>query len=196
MKEDMPGEKELPILSFPTASAWEAWLRKHHAETDGFWIKIAKKESGIASVGYEEALDEALCHGWIDGQKKPFDSEYYLQKFTPRRPKSLWSKRNIEKITVLTAAGRMSPAGLAEVEAAKRDGRWKAAYDSPKDMSVPEDFVKALEGDEKAQQFYRGLNRANLYAIAWRLATAKTPEARQRRFENLLAMIKRSEKLH
>ena len=192
----MPAKEEFPILTFASASAWEAWLRKHHAETDGLWIRIAKKESGIASVGYEEALDEALCHGWIDGQKKPFDSEYYLQKFTPRRPKSLWSKRNIEKIAALTAAGRMRPAGLAEAEAAKRDGRWKAAYASPKDMSVPEDFVKALEGDEKAQRFFLGLSRANLYAIAWRLETAKTPETRQRRFEALLAMIKNGEKLH
>ena len=141
-------------------------------------------------------LNVALCYGWIDGQKNSFDGDYYLQKFTPRRPKSLWSKRNIAKVTELTAAKRMQPPGLAAIEKAKRDGRWEAAYESPKDMVVPEDFVAALDGDLRAKEFFDTLNRTNLYAIAWRLKTAKTPETRRRRFEALLTMLKNGEKLH
>jgi uncharacterized protein YdeI (YjbR/CyaY-like superfamily) len=196
MREHMATTKEYPILPFASASAWEEWLAEHHAGTDGVWIKIAKKASGTASVTHDEALDVALCYGWIDGQGKTFDDSYFLQKFTPRRPKSLWSKRNIEKVAELTAAGRMQPDGQDEVEAAKVDGRWDAAYDSPKNMAVPEDFLQALGENEQALAFFNTLNQANKYAIAWRLATAKKPETRQRRFDNLLAMIERGEKLH
>lgn len=192
----MAANPELPILSFASVASWETWLSKHYATSDGLWIKMAKKATGIASINHDEALEVALCYGWIDGQLKPLDDEYFLQKFTPRRPKSLWSKRNIAKVAELTAAKRMQPSGLAEVESAKQDGRWEDAYDSPKDMTVPEDFLKALEADKKALDFFRGLNRANTYAIAWRLRTAKTPKARQNRFEVLLAMLKNGEKLH
>lgn len=192
----MTNAKELPTLPFDSASSWEAWLAAHQAETDGLWIVIARKDSGLASVTYDEALDVALCYGWIDGQRNAHDDAYFLQKFTPRRPKSLWSKRNIEKIAALTAAGRMQPAGLAEVAAAKQDGRWEAAYDSGKDMTVPEDFLQALRQDERALAFFNTLNRANTYAIGWRLQTAKKPETRQRRFDALLAMLARGEKLH
>jgi uncharacterized protein YdeI (YjbR/CyaY-like superfamily) len=157
---------------------------------------MAKKASGIASVTHDEALDVALCYGWIDGQRKTQDDTYFLQKFTPRRPKSLWSKRNIEKIAALTAAGKMQPSGLAEVAAAQGDGRWDAAYDSPKNMIVPEDFLKALAENPQAQIFFNTLNQANTYAIAWRLQTAKKPETRQRRFDALLAMLAKGEKLH
>jgi uncharacterized protein YdeI (YjbR/CyaY-like superfamily) len=175
---------------------WEQWLAEHHTRTAGVWIKMAKKASGIASVTHDEALDVALCYGWIDGQRNSLDDSYFLQKFTPRRPKSLWSKRNIDKIAALTAAGRMQPSGLAEVEAAKADGRWEAAYDSPKNMVVPEDFLQALAADEPARAFFDTLNQANRFAIAWRLQTAKKPETRRRRFEALLAMLARGEKLH
>jgi uncharacterized protein YdeI (YjbR/CyaY-like superfamily) len=152
---------------------------------------MAKKASAIASVTHEQALDVALCYGWIDGQRKTYDSRFFLQKFTPRRPKSLWSKRNITKVAGLTAEGRMQPAGLAEVEAAKQDGRWEAAYDSSKHMVVPEDFLKALENNKHAQAFFNTLSKSNLYAIAWRLETAKKPETRQRRFDALLALLER-----
>lgn len=192
----MATTKELPILPFASASSLEQWLFEHHAQLDGVWIKMAKKASGIASVTHDEALEVALCFGWIDGQRNSYDDRYFLQKFTPRRPKSLWSKRNIAKVAELTAAGRMQPSGLAEVEAAKPDGRWEAAYDSPKRMVVPEDFLKALEENEQAQAFFDTLSKSNVYAIAWRLATAKKPETRKRRFDALLAMLGRGEKLH
>ena len=192
----MAASKELPITPFASAAAWEAWLSAHHAQAEGVWIQIARKASGIASVTHEEALDAALCYGWIDGQRKPQDDRYFLQKFTPRRPRSLWSKRNIEKIAALTAAGRMQPAGLAEVAAAQRDGRWAAAYDSQKAMVVPEDFLRALAENPQAQACFDTLNRANVYAIAWRLHTARKPETRQRRFDALLAMLARGEKLY
>jgi uncharacterized protein YdeI (YjbR/CyaY-like superfamily) len=189
----MATPKELPILPFASALLWEQWLFEHHSQLDGVWIKMAKKASGTASVTHDEALDVALCYGWIDGQRNTYDSRFFLQKFTPRRPKSLWSKRNIAKVAELTSEGRMQPAGLAEVEAAKQDGRWEAAYASPKQMVVPEDFLKALENNKPAQAFFRTLSKSNVYAIAWRLETAKQPETRQRRFDALLAMLERGE---
>jgi len=192
----MAKESELPIKTFATAASWEAWLSKQHASSAGLWLKIAKKDTGIASVNYAEALDAALSYGWIDGQKKTFDEEYFLQKFTPRRPRSLWSKRNIEHVARLTAAGKMRAPGLAEVEAAKRDGRFDAAYDPQSEMAVPEDFLEALEGNARAKATFQSLNRANLFAIAWRLQTAKKEETRMRRFETLLAMLEKGETLH
>jgi uncharacterized protein YdeI (YjbR/CyaY-like superfamily) len=189
----MATTKELPILPFASVSLWEQWLFKHHDQLDGVWIKMAKKASGVASVTHDEALDVALCYGWIDGQRKIYDSRFFLQKFTPRRPKSLWSKRNINKVAELTAAGRMQPSGLAEVEAAKQDGRWEAAYDSQKNMAVPEDFLKALEENKQAQAFFNTLSKSNIYAIAWRLETAKKLETRKRRFDALLAMLEGGE---
>lgn len=188
-------QDDYPVVSFASADAFEKWLITN-AKQAGVWLKIAKKGSGIASVTYDEALDVALCHGWIDGLKRTYDQNYFLQKFTPRRPKSLWSKRNIDKVTALVAAGRMQPAGMAEIEAAKRDGRWDAAYDSPANMPVPDDFLRAVASNKKTQEFYNTLNKTNTYAIAFRLATAKKPETRQRRFDTLLAMLERGEKLH
>ncbi|MCX6050657.1 MAG: YdeI/OmpD-associated family protein [Chloroflexi bacterium] len=189
----MTKTKELPILPFASVSQWEQWLSEQHDQLDGVWIKIAKKAAGIASVTHDEALDVALCYGWIDGQRNTYDDIFFLQKFTPRRPKSLWSKRNIDKVAMLTAVGRMQPAGLAEVETAKQDGRWAAAYDSPKNMVVPADFLKALEKNQPAQDFFNTLSKSNVYAIAWRLATAKQPATRQRRFDALLAMLESGE---
>ena len=185
--------KDFPTLPFESASAWERWLAEHHASQDGVRIKIAKKASGIASTTYDEALDVALSYGWIDGQRNSLDDHYFLQKFTPRQPRSLWSKRNIEKVTRLTAEGRMQPSGLAQVEAAQNDGRWDAAYDSPKNMAVPEDFLKALEQNPPAKVFFKTLGKSATFAIGFRLATAKKPETRQRRLEAILAMLERGE---
>jgi uncharacterized protein YdeI (YjbR/CyaY-like superfamily) len=183
--------KELPILPITSVSVWEEWLCEQHAELDGVWLKIAKKASGIPSVTHDEVLDVALCYGWIDGQRKGYDDKYFLQKFSPRRPKSLWSKRNANKVAELRAAGRMQPSGLAEVEAAKQDGRWQAAYDSSKDMVFPDDFLNALEKNKKAKAFFKTLSKSSVYSIAWRLATAKKPETRKRRFEAMLEMLER-----
>jgi uncharacterized protein YdeI (YjbR/CyaY-like superfamily) len=192
----MPATKELPILPFASVALWEAWLAERDAQCGGVWLKVAKKASGIASVTHDEALDGAICFGWIDGQRKTCDGKFFLQKFTPRRPKSLWSKRNIDKVAELTAAGRMQPSGLAEVAAAKLDGRWEAAYDSPKNMVVPDDFLKALAENEQARAFFNTLSKSNVYAIGWRLQTAKKPETRIRRLAALLAMLERGETFH
>jgi uncharacterized protein YdeI (YjbR/CyaY-like superfamily) len=184
--------KELPVLLFASGQLLEKWLSTHH-HTGGVWIKMAKKASGIASVTHDEALDVALCYGWIDGQRNGYDGTYFLQKFTPRRPKRLWSKRNIAKVAQLTTDGRMQPPGLAEVAAAKKDGRWEAAYASSKHMVFPKDFLEALEKNKPAHTFFNTLSKSNVYAIAFRLTTAKKPETRKRRFDALLAMLERGE---
>lgn len=163
---------------------------------DGVWVRIYKKASGIPSVSYAEALDEALCYGWIDGQKKSYDELSFLQKFTPRRPKSMWSKRNIEQIARLKNAGLMTSSGLLEVEKAQADGRWEAAYDSPSNMELPEYFLKELSKYPKAESFYNSLNKTNQYAVAWRLQTAKSDAVRISRTEQLIAMLDAGEKLH
>ncbi|MBN9393138.1 MAG: YdeI/OmpD-associated family protein [Chloroflexi bacterium] len=192
----MPTPKELMILPFASAFLWKQWLAEHFSQADGVWLKIAKKESKIASVTYDEALDEALCYGWIDGQRKSFDNNYFLQKFTPRRPGSLWSKRNINKVAELTAANRMHSSGLAEVETARADGRWEAAYDSARNMVIPEDFLVALEENNQAKVTFETLNQTNLYTIVWRLQTARNPETRRRRLETILATLEKGEKFH
>jgi uncharacterized protein YdeI (YjbR/CyaY-like superfamily) len=187
---------EYPIVPFADGNAWREWLHKHHADTDGIWMRIYKKGSGLPTITYAEALDEALCFGWIDGQKKSLDDVSFLQKFTPRRPKSLWSKRNIEHIDRLTKAGLMMPTGLAEAERAKQDGRWDAAYDKPSEMVVPASFVAELRKHPEAEAFFKTLNKTNTYAIAWRLQTAKTEETRKRRQDKLIAMLTAGQKLH
>ena len=188
---------ELPVEQFADAAAWERWLERH-PESAGVWLKIAKKDAGIPSVTYPEALDVALCHGWIDGQKKGFDAEFFLQRFTPRRARSTWSKINVAKIDVLTAAGRMRPAGQREVEAAKADGRWDAAYDGAKSMEVPPELAKALAlaKHRKAKTFFDTLDKTNRYAVCWRVQTAVKPETKQARVEKLVAMLARGEKIH
>ena len=185
-----------PITPFASAAAFRRWLKANHAGHPGIWLKLAKKNSGIPSISYAEALDEALCYGWIDGQKKSFDDRHWLQKFTKRGPRSVWSKVNISHIERLTAAGRMQPAGLAAVEAAKADGRWEQAYHSSTSAEVPADFVAAVYQHVEARAFYESLNKANRYAIYFRLTTAKKPETRARRFALLLGMMKRGERLH
>ena len=185
----MPSGTEAPIKAFASATAWEQWLAEHHHTEPALWLQIAKKTSGISTVTYDEALDVALCHGWIDGQRKSHDGNYFLQKFTPRKPRSVWSKRNVAKALQLIESARMQPAGFAEVDAAQQDGRWQAAYDSQKTMVIPEDFLLAVQQNEKAKAVFDSLRRTNLYAIGWKLQTAKTPEIRSRRFKALLGML-------
>ncbi len=184
------------VRSFKTAALWRSWLEKNQTKYEGVWLRIYKKDSGKKTVTYAEALDDALCFGWIDGQKKTYDAESFLQKFTPRRAKSMWSKRNREHIARLTKEKRMTAAGKREVDLAKKDGRWEQAYDAPSDMVVPADFLTLLKKDKKAFEFFNTLNKTNTYAIVWRLQTAKKPETRARRAESLLTMLKAGRKLH
>jgi uncharacterized protein YdeI (YjbR/CyaY-like superfamily) len=186
---------DLPVLPFADALAWETWLIANVA-SKGLWLKIAKKDSGIVTVTYDQALEVALCHGWIDGQKRGFDGDYFLQRFTPRRPKSLWSKINIGKIERLAAEGRMRPGGAREVDAAKADGRWDAAYDGARNMEVPPELVAALAKNKKARTFFEALDKTNRYSVCWRVQTAKKPETRAKRVETLVAMLARGEKIH
>lgn len=188
---------EPKIVEFSSSAKWNAWLKKNHLSVEeGIWLRMFKKDSGVKSVTYDEALDVALCYGWIDGQKNKHDARSWVQKFTPRRARSIWSKRNVEHVERLIAEGKMTAAGLVQIEAAKADGRWTRAYDAAKDMKVPEDFLKELSKNKKAKAFFDTLNKANTYAIAWRLQTAKKPETRERRMNALLEMMKKGEKLH
>lgn len=186
---------DLSIELFATQAAWEEWLAGHGGDP-GVWLKIAKKDQGVTSVTYVEALDVALCHGWIDGQKRACDEQYFLQRFTPRRPKSLWSKINITKVEQLVAAERMTAAGLREVEAAKADGRWQAAYDSASNMEVPPELAAVMAKKPKARKFFEQLDKTNRYAFCWRVHTAKKPETRQARVEKFVAMLEKGEKIH
>jgi uncharacterized protein YdeI (YjbR/CyaY-like superfamily) len=193
----MASEKaELPIESFASEKDFHKWLHKNHAKSAGLWLRFFKKASGVASVTYAEALDEALCYGWIDSQLKRYDDKSYIQRFTPRRPKGPWSKINRGHVARLISANRMQPAGLKEVETAKADGRWDAAYEPPSRQTVPEDFKKALARNKKAKAFFETLNRANMYAIYWRLNAAKTPETRSRWIERFVAMLANGETVH
>jgi uncharacterized protein YdeI (YjbR/CyaY-like superfamily) len=187
---------DLPVLAFESAAAWRRWLRSHHTSSAGVWLRFFKKGSGVPTVTYSEAVDEALCFGWIDSQVKRFDEQSYLQRFSPRRRRSLWSKINITRVEKLTAAKRMRAAGLKEVEAAKADGRWERAYEPSSRLSIPDDFREALAKNTKAQAFFATLNRANLYAVSWRLATAKKPATRARRIAHLIEMFSRGERVH
>jgi uncharacterized protein YdeI (YjbR/CyaY-like superfamily) len=184
------------ILSFQSSSEFRKWLAANHRQSDGIWLRFFKKHSGEPSLTYAEALDEALCFGWIDGQKQRHDDSSWLQRFTRRRPKSGWSKINTQHAERLVHAGRMKPAGQAEIDAARKDGRWTAAYDSPSNSTIPEDFLAALRRNKKATAFFESLNKANRYAIAYRLQTAKKPETRQKRMEMILAMLARGEAFH
>ena len=187
---------EQPIIAFASAAKFRQWLTKHHAAHPGIWMQIAKKASGIASITYAEALDEALCFGWIDGQKQSHDETSWLQKYTRRGPRSIWSKINTGHIERLTREGRMRAAGQAAVVAAKSDGRWAKAYASYRSAEVPADFLAALDKHKKARGFFDTLNEANRYAIIYRLHEARKPETRQRRMEQFIEMMKRGEKLH
>ena len=188
--------KGLPVLLFASQADWHTWLEANHRQPQGVWLKHAKKSSGKESVSYQEALEVSLCYGWIDSQKQAYDRDYYLQKFTPRGPKSIWSKVNVAKVESLINLGKMQPSGLAAVNLAKQDGRWDAAYDSSSTSKVPEDFQDALEKNPQAKQFFETLNKANVYAFCWRVQTAKKPEARKARIERFIDMLNRGEKLH
>jgi len=187
---------DLEVRPFASAAEWEAWLREHHETVPGIWIKFAKKASGDATVTYLEALHVALRFGWIDGQTRGIDDTHYLQRFTPRRARSIWSKRNRGFATALIEAGEMEPAGLREVERAKADGRWDAAYDAPSTASVPQDLQAALDADPAAAAFFAGLDGRNRYAILHRVQTAKRPETRARRIERFVAMLAAGERLY
>jgi uncharacterized protein YdeI (YjbR/CyaY-like superfamily) len=186
--------KELPTIAFPSPRAWETWLAKHHAGVRGAWVKFAKKGSGVKSVTYPEALDVALCYGWIDGQVRSLDERYYVQRFTPRRSRSNWSKINCGKAQRLIADGRMKPAGLAQVQAAKADGRWDTAYDSPRSAEAPDDLVAALRKNAAARAFFATLSARNRYAILHRIQDAKKPQTRARRIAQIVGMLKERKK--
>jgi uncharacterized protein YdeI (YjbR/CyaY-like superfamily) len=191
---------ELPtdfsIEFFASSADWEEWLKEHHADISGVWIKFAKKGSGIASLNYAQALDGALCYGWIDGQSKSIDDVYYLQKFTSRRPKSIWSKRNVGKVAELIKAGKMQPAGQAAIDVAKADGRWDQAYDSPSNSTMPSDFQEELDRHPKAKAFYETLNKTNTYAFLWRIQTAKKAETRAKRIALSIQMLEDGKTFH
>jgi uncharacterized protein YdeI (YjbR/CyaY-like superfamily) len=172
------------------------WLQENHAEARGIWLKIAKKDAVARSVSYAQALESALCYGWIDGQKAGFDEQYWLQKFTPRGPRSIWSKVNREKAMALIAEGKIQPAGLRQVELAKADGRWDSAYASQSTISIPDDFQRELDNDPEARSFFSTLDSANRYAILWRIHTAKRPETRAARIRKFVDMLAKHEKLH
>jgi uncharacterized protein YdeI (YjbR/CyaY-like superfamily) len=181
---------------FKSKQDWAAWLEKNHLKSEGLWLRLAKKDSSLRSVTYKEALDVALCYGWIDGQKKPENEHTWLQKFSVRSSRSIWSKINREKAQALIASGEMKPAGLEAIENAKKNGRWESAYDSPSGAAVPADFQAALDASPKAAAFYKTLNKANTYAILWRIQTVKKAETRARKIEQFIAMLERNEKLH
>jgi uncharacterized protein YdeI (YjbR/CyaY-like superfamily) len=184
------------VLEFRTPRDWEKWLDKNYPNPDGVWLRIAKKGSKSPTVSYAEALNVALCYGWIDAQKRAESESSWLQRFMPRRSRSIWSKINREKALALIDGGKMKPAGLSEVTRAQQDGRWDAAYDSPKTATVPADFQKALDESRAAREFFKTLSAANRYAILWRLQTAKRPETRARRIENFIQMLEKGETLH
>ena len=192
----MPNLPPPSILFFAHQKAWESWLAANHATSAGIWLRLAKKGSPIRSATYAEALEAALCYGWIDAQKQPESEQAWLQRFTPRRNKSIWSKVNREKAAALIKAGRMQPAGLAQIERAKQDGRWDAAYDSPAAAEAPDDLQSALDKNPPARAFFRTLDRANRYAVLWRIQTAKKAETRARRIRQFVEMLERHEKLH
>ncbi len=186
----------VPIIPFPTAADWEAWLEENHATSDGIWLKLGKKSAKAPSVSYQEAVVGALCFGWIDGQAKSVDADWYVQRFTPRRKRSVWSRINRDRVEALTAEGRMRPAGLAAVEAARADGRWDAAYEPPSTMSVPDDLRAALDQSPAAAEMFESLNKTNRFAILHRVTTAVRPETRRNRIEKYVAMLERGEKIY
>jgi uncharacterized protein YdeI (YjbR/CyaY-like superfamily) len=186
----------LPVMTFESTDAWDTWLAAHHTDSPGLWLKIAKKGAAGRTVSYSDALDVALCHGWIDGQKGRHDDEYWLQRFTPRKPGSNWSKINTERAAALIASGRMRPAGLREVERAQADGRWEQAYESQSRVTVPEDLARALAANERAGAFFATLDSANRYAILSRIGTAKKPETRAKRIDTFVTMLSEHKKIH
>ena len=181
---------------FKSAKAFETWLKKHHATSDGVWLRMAKRDAREPCVSYPEAVEIALCWGWIDGQRRGLDDHHFLQRFTPRRARSIWSKINVRKVAALIEAGRMQAPGHAQIEAAKADGRWAQAYDGASTSAVPDDLRAALEAEPKAKAFFATIDAANRYAVLWRVQTAAKPETRARRIARLVAMLARGETIH
>ena len=191
----MPNDS-LPRKTFATAKSWRTWLAKNHATATGLWVQFAKKGSGVRSVTYAEAVEAALCYGWIDGQAKSLDETYYLQRFTPRKRDSIWSRINREKALALIERGEMQPAGLAAIEQAKANGRWDSAYAGPRSAEVPPDLEAALKANPKAQAFFAKLDGQNRYAILFRLGTTKSAQTRANRLRKFVEMLERGERLH
>jgi uncharacterized protein YdeI (YjbR/CyaY-like superfamily) len=191
-----PTRNDLPVMLFEHKKDWEAWLDENHATSNGVWIRLAKKASGLQTVSYDEAVDMALCHGWIDSQKKAYDEGSSIQKFTPRGKRSIWSKINTEKAEKLIERGLMKPAGLKAIESAKQDGRWQAAYEASSKITVPEDFQQELDKSPQAKAFFATLNRQNRYAILFRIQTAKKPETRAKRIQQFIGMLEKNEKIY
>ncbi len=185
----------LPVLSFETITAFAEWIESHIVDT-GLWLKIAKKDSGVQTISYAQGLDVALCYGWIDGQKQSYDGQYFLQRFTPRRTKSVWSKINVAKVAELIKVGKMKPGGLAAIEAAKADGRWDAAYAGARTMAIAEDFAAAIEANPRAKAFWVTLNKTNKYAFNYRIHSVKKPETRQAKIEKFITMLSEGKEIH
>jgi uncharacterized protein YdeI (YjbR/CyaY-like superfamily) len=181
--------RDLPIVEVGDQRAWRAWLESNHASPVGVWLKLAKKGSPTPTVTYSEAIEEAICFGWIDGQARSHDEHFYLQRFTPRRPRSKWSQINREKATRLLAEGRVRPSGLAQIEAAKADGRWDAAYPAQGAATVPDDFRRALDQNPKAKEFFETLTGTTRYAFLYRLHNVTKPEARAKRIANYIELL-------
>ncbi len=184
------------IMVFSDSAQWEKWLEKNGELSDGIWLRLGNKNSNLKTLSYVEAVDVALCYGWIDSLVNKYDEKSHIQKFTPRRKRSIWSKINREKVERLIKEGKMRPTGLIQVVAAKKDGRWEAAYDSPTTSTIPEEFIKELGKHKKAKEFFATLNKSNLYAISWRLQTAKKPETRANRMRVIIEMLAKGEKFH
>jgi uncharacterized protein YdeI (YjbR/CyaY-like superfamily) len=189
-------QSDIPVKAFKSQKEWTVWLDKNHAKSSGIWLKVAKKDAASKSVTYAEALEVALCYGWIDGQKKGWDESAWLQKFSPRGPRSIWSKINRAKAKALIENGQMKPAGLAAIEQAKKNGQWDGAYDSQRTVAVPADFQAQLDKHPEAQAFFQTLDSANRYAILFRLQTAKKAETHARRIEQFIRMLENHEKIH
>ena len=188
--------KDMPVLQFKTQKAWATWLDKNHARSSGVWVRISKKGSAIKSISYSEGVEAALCYGWIDGQKERCDESSWLQKFTPRGARSIWSKINREKAEELIKSGRMKRAGMEAIATARQNGRWEGAYDSPSGSSVPSDFQAALDKNAAAKAFFSTINRANRYAILFRLQTARKAETRAKRIQQFIGMLEKKETMH
>jgi uncharacterized protein YdeI (YjbR/CyaY-like superfamily) len=196
MHENLGEKGGLPISAFASRAAWALWLDEHHGASPGVWLAIPRKGGGAAGVSYAEALEVALCYGWIDGQKGKLDERFWLQRFTPRRPGSVWSRVNRDKALELIARDEMRPAGQREVEQAQADGRWEAAYEPASTMTVPDDLREALAGNPAAEAFFATLDRANRFAVLYRVHSARKPETRLRRIETLVAMLADGKKIH
>jgi uncharacterized protein YdeI (YjbR/CyaY-like superfamily) len=186
----------LPVLAFQTVADWEGWLEVEATRSQAVWVKISKRGAALPTISYAQALDVALCFGWIDGKKAPLDEHHWLQRFARRKPRSRWSKINTQKVEALTAEGRMRPAGLLEMERAKADGRWDAAYSGQRDAQVPDDLRQALDADKAASDFFETISSVNRYAIIYRISVVKRPETRAHKIAQYVRMLAEHKTIH